>query len=159
MHLLYRSNNFWKAHFFNTISSFILVRRAGITKCHILSIKPYLPHNNQQKKKRICKIVDFAVPADHRINLKESEKKDKYLDLARELKKLWNMKVTIVPIVIGALGTITKGLLKGLEDLEIGGRVETIQTSALLRTARILGRVLETWGDLLSLKLQWKTIS
>ena len=39
------------------------------------------------KRKRICKIVDFAVPADHRINLKESEKKDKYLDLARELKK------------------------------------------------------------------------
>ena len=44
------------------------------------------------KRKRICKIVDFAVPADHRINLKESEKKDKYLDLARELKKLGNMK-------------------------------------------------------------------
>ena len=40
------------------------------------------------KKKRICKIVDFAVPTDHRINLKDSEKKDKYLDLARELKKL-----------------------------------------------------------------------
>ena len=39
------------------------------------------------KRKRICKIVDFTVPADHRINLKESEKKDKYLDLARELKK------------------------------------------------------------------------
>ena len=37
--------------------------------------------------KRICKIVDFAVPADHRIKLKECEKKDKYLDLARELKK------------------------------------------------------------------------
>ena len=65
------------------------------------------------KKKRICKIVDFAVPADHRINLKECEKKGKYLDLARELKKLWNMKVTIVPIVIRAFGTITKGLLKG----------------------------------------------
>ena len=61
------------------------------------------------------------------------------------------MKVTIVPIVIGALGTITKGLLKGLDDLEVGGRVETIQTTALLRTARILRRVLETWGDLLSL--------
>ena len=38
-----------------------------------------------KKKKRTCKIVDFAVLADH---LKESEKKDKYLDLARELKKL-----------------------------------------------------------------------
>ena len=67
-----------------------------------------------------------------------------YLDLASELKKLWNMKVTIVPIVIGTFGTITKGLLKGLEDLEFGGRVETTQMTALLRTARILRRVLET---------------
>ena len=70
---------------------------------------------------------------------------DKYLDFSRELKKLWNMKVTIVPIVIGAFATITKGLLIGLEDLEVGGRVETIQMIALLRTARILRRVLETW--------------
>ena len=69
------------------------------------------------------------------------------------------MTVTIVPIVIGAFGTVTKGLLKGLEDLEVGGRVETIQMTALLRAARILRRILETWGDLLSLKLQWKTIS
>ena len=112
-----------------------------------------------KKAKRICKIVQFAVPADHRINLKECKKKDKYLDLARELKKLWNMKVTIVPIVVGAFSTVTKGLLKGLEDLEVGGRVETIQTTALLKTARILRRVLDASFDLLSLKLQWKTIS
>ena len=95
-------------------------------------------------KKRTCKIVDFAVPADHRIKLKECEKKDKYLDLARELKKLWNMQVTIIPIVIGTFGTVTKGLLKGLDDLEVGGRVEIIQKTALLRTARILRKVLET---------------
>ena len=37
------------------------------------------------------------------------------------------MKVTIVPIVFGALGTVTKALLKGLVILEVGGRVETIQ--------------------------------
>ena len=66
------------------------------------------------------------------------------------------MTVTIIPIVIGAFGTVTKGLLKGLEDLEVGGRVETIQTTALLKTARIFRRVLETWGDILSLNLQWK---
>ena len=48
------------------------------------------------------------------------------------------MKVTIVPIVIGVLGTVTKGLLNGLEDLEVGGQIDTIQTTALLRTARIL---------------------
>ena len=116
-------------------------------------------NNNNNKKREFVKLSTLLSPADHGINLKESEKKDKYLDLARELKKLWNMKVTIVPIVIGALGTISKELLKGLEDLEVGGRVETIQTTALLRTTRILRRVLETWGDLLSLKLQWKTIS
>ena len=110
-------------------------------------------------KKKTCKIVDFAVPADHRIKLKESEKKDKYLDLSRELKKLWNMKLRIKLIVIGAFGTVTKGLLKGLEDLEVGGWVETIQTTGLLKMARILRRVLETWGDLVSPNLQWKTTS
>ena len=111
------------------------------------------------KKKRTCTIVDFVLPADNRIKLKESEKNDKYLDPARELKKLWNMKVTIILIVTGAFGTVRKGLLKGLVDLEVRGQAEIIQTTALLRMARILRRVLETWGDLLSLKLQWKTIS
>ena len=43
-------------------------------------------------KKRICKSVNFAVPAGHRIRLKECEKKDKYLDLAREMKTLWKMR-------------------------------------------------------------------
>ena len=70
-----------------------------------------------KKKKRTCKIVDFAVPADKRIKLKECEKKDNNLDLARELKKLWNMKVTIIPIVIGASGTVTKGLFQGTGGL------------------------------------------
>ena len=111
---------------------------------HLISARrPGLITNNN-KKKRTCKIVDFVVPADHRIKLKECEKKDKYLDLARELKKLWNMKVTIIPIVIGSFGTVTKGLLKGLEDLEVRGQVGTIRTTTLLRTARILRRVLET---------------
>ena len=54
--------------------------------------------------------MDFAVPADHWIKLKESEKKDKYLDLAWELKKLWNVKVTIMSIVIGDFGTVNKVL-------------------------------------------------
>ena len=126
---------------------------------HLISARrPDLIITNN-KKKRICKIVYFAVPVDHGIKLKEYEKKDKYLDLARELIKLYNMKVTIIPIVIGAFSTVTKGLLKGLEDLKVGGRLETIQTTTLLRTARILRRVLEIWGDLLSLKLHWKTIS
>ena len=120
------------------------------------------PYNNGQKKKKkkkkttTWKIVNFPVPADHSIKLKETEKKYKYQDLASESKKVWNMKVTSIPIVTGAFGTVTKGLLKRVEDLEIRGRVETIQTTALLRTTRILRRVLESWGDLLSLKTSEK---
>ena len=52
--------------------------------------------------------------------------------------------MTIIPIVTGAFGTVTKGILKGLEDLEVGGWVETIKITAILRTARILSRVQET---------------
>ena len=74
--------------------------------------------------------------------MKERGKGDKYLDLTRELKKLWNIKVTMILIVIGGLGTVSKGLV--LEDSEIRGRVETIQATVLLRLARILKRVLET---------------
>ena len=115
---------------------------------------------NEQQEKRTFRIVDFTISADYRVKLNECEKRDKYRDLAREMKKLWNMKVTIIPIVIGALSTVTKGLVQGLEDLEITGRVETIQITALMRLARILRRVLEIWGDLLSwVRIQWEIIS
>ena len=53
------------------------------------------------------------------------------------------MEVRIVPIVIGVFSTVTKGLLKGLKDLVVDERGETIQTTALLKTVRILRRVLE----------------
>ena len=78
------------------------------------------------------------------VKLKESEKKDKYVDFAREVKNLWNMRVTVIPIEIGALGTVIKRLLQGLEDLEICGRAETIRTTSLLRSVKISRRVLET---------------
>ena len=55
---------------------------------HLISARrPDLIIINKKKKKRTCKIVDFAVPADYRIKLKAYEKKDKFLDLARELEK------------------------------------------------------------------------
>ena len=60
------------------------------------------------------------------------------------------MKVTIIPIVIGAFGIVTKGVLKGLEDFEFGGRIETIQTT-LLRMARILRRDLKRLAVTLTL--------
>ena len=56
---------------------------------------------------------------------------EKYLNLVRELKKLWNTKVTMMLIVVGELGRVSNCLQKELEKLEIRGRIETIQTKAL----------------------------
>ena len=81
----------------------------------------------------------LLVPTDPRIKLKESEKNNKYLDLARELKKIW----MVILVIIGAFATVTKGLVQGVEDLEMRRRMETIQTTAFFRSVRILGRVLE----------------
>ena len=69
------------------------------------------------------------------------------------------MKGTVVPVAICALGTVTKELVQELDDLEIRGRVETIKATVLLKSAKILRKVLETWGDLLSLRLQLKSTS
>ena len=85
--------------------------------------------------------MEFAIPADHREKLKENEKKDKYLDLARELKKT-------VEHVIGALRTVTKGVIQELEDLKI-------------RVIKAGQGTEKSPGDLRFsvLKHQWETIS
>ena len=54
------------------------------------------------------------------------------------------MKVTVIPIIIDILGTVPKYLEGSLEELEIGGHTETIRTTPIIRSTRILGRVLET---------------
>ena len=86
--------------------------------------------------------MDFAVPADNRIKLKENKKKDKYLDLAGELKKQEHESDGDTNCN-WCLGRVIKELVQGPDDLEIV-RVETIQTTALLRSARMLRKVLET---------------
>ena len=60
------------------------------------------------KKERSCKIIDFAIPGDSRIEEKEKGKIEKYQDLGRELKGTWNVKMRIVPLVVGSLGAIPK---------------------------------------------------
>ena len=63
-------------------------------------------------------MMDFAISVDHKRKIKESEKRDKYLDLAWEIKKLWSIWVMMIPIVIVTLGTVPKGLEK--EVVRIG---------------------------------------
>ena len=104
----------------------------------------------KKEKKRPCLIVDFAVPADLRVKLKEREKRGKYQDLAREVKNMEHES--------DCDNNCNRCAWNNHQKIEIRRHVETIETTVLLRSARILRRVLETW-DLLSLKCQWRTIS
>lgn len=96
------------------------------------------------KETKECVVIDIAVPGDVRVDRKEDEKIEKYRDLCRELGRLWGVRCSVVPVVVGALGTIPKRLKSYMALLDINLSVETIQKSAILGTARILRKVLET---------------
>ena len=94
------------------------------------------------KKERNCKIIDFAVPGDSRIE-EEKDKIEKYQDLGRELQKIWNVKVKIIPLVVGSLGAIPKQFGNRLKQIGIAVGTAQVQKTVLLGTARILRKVLE----------------
>ena len=60
------------------------------------------------KQERSCKIINFAVPGDSTIEEKERDTIEKYQDLGKELQKVWNVKLKIIPLVLGSLGAIPK---------------------------------------------------
>ena len=96
------------------------------------------------KKAKSCVIIDVAIPGDCRIREKEIEKIEKYHNLKRELKTLWWLKkVEVVPVVVGALGCISKGFSGWMDTLGIKLNVGMVQKSVLLGTARILRKVLD----------------
>ena len=90
---------------------------------------------------------------DHKVKIKESKNIRKHLNLAWEQKMMWNVRVIVIPNVVGKLGTIPNNLKRGKKGLEISGRTETIETTVLLWLTRILRRVLETREDLLSSRI------
>ena len=92
-------------------------------------------------KREGSKIIDFAVPGDSRIEEKEKDKIEKYQDLERELQKIWNVKVKIIPLVIGYLGAISKRFDNRLKKIGITEGTAQVQKTVLLGTARILGKV------------------
>ena len=96
------------------------------------------------KKAKSCVIIDVAIPGDYRKREKEIEKTEKYQNLKRELKRLWSLKkVEVVPVVVGGLGCISKGLSGWMDTLCIKSNVGMVQKSVLLGTARILRKVLD----------------
>ena len=106
-----------------------------------------------QEKVKETIIVDIAVPGDSNITQKESEKYEKYQDLAREIKRIWKTGTKVVSVVVGVLGSVSKKLAGHLEQLGIKDRTRTMQKSALLGSAHILRKVLEVLG--LGTRLEW----
>ena len=90
-------------------------------------------------------IVDIVSPWDHRVFEKEGKKIEKNQDLKREIGKLWDGQQKVVPVVVGALGAVSKRLDTWLDKLGITIRAGLLQKTALLGTARILRKVLERW--------------
>jgi hypothetical protein len=106
-----------------------------------------LPHNRPDVvvvDKRIGKwtLVDFSVPLDKNVVSKEDEKVEKYLPLAQEIRKMHKVHTEIIPIVIGALGTVPKRLTRYLKALGIPDVIGSMQMTVLLGTTRILKNVL-----------------
>ena len=71
------------------------------------------------KTSKKTQIVNFDVPTNHWIKISQQNKIDNFQDLKRELQKLWNLKTSIVPIVIVGLRTILKSIEKHLNELNL----------------------------------------
>ena len=102
--------------------------------------KPYVVIDNTKNE---CKIIDSACPFGSRVEEREKDKVKGYSDLKRELKKIWDMTVKVIPVVVGALGTTPKKLKQQLSDIGIETRIVELQKTTILYFARILRNVLE----------------
>ena len=84
------------------------------------------------KKQRACGVMGFSVLEENTVKIKESRKTDNYLELLRELRKLWKMRVSVITIIIDAFKTFSKGLENGMKKFRIRQRMKTMQNTALL---------------------------
>ena len=98
-----------------------------------------------EKEGRECFIVDVACPFDTRVAENEREMIDHYQDLKVKVQKIWNCRsVYVIPIVIGALGTVSRHLRMWSSKLGIAGIIALHQKACLLGTAKIIRRTLDT---------------
>ena len=96
--------------------------------------------NNNEKT---YTLIDVAIPADRNVVQKEAEKNLKYKCLCIEVQRMWNLKCTIVPVIIGATGTITRSLRKNLETVPGKHSIDSLQKTAILGTSHIIRKVLQ----------------
>lgn len=111
------------------------------TDREVLANRPDIIIKNKQKK--TCILIDVSVPSDRNVVQKEAEKKLKYKNLSIEIQRMWNMKCFVIPVIIGATGTVTRGLRKYLELIPGKHSIDSLQKTAILGTSHILRKVLQ----------------
>ena len=74
---------------------------------------------------------------------KEAEKKLKYNSLCIEIQRMWNLKCTIIPVIIGATGIVTRSVRKNLEAVPGKHSIGSLQKTAILGTSHIIRKVLQ----------------
>jgi hypothetical protein len=87
-------------------------------------------------------VDDVPIPGDRNVIQKESEKILKYKDLTIEIQRMWNVKTRVIPVIIGATGTISKSFRKYVSTIPGNHEVKELQKTAILGTAHILRKVL-----------------
>ena len=85
----------------------------------------------------------MAVPADRNVVQKEAEKKLNYKSLCIEIQRMWNLKCTIIPVIVGATGIVTRSLKKNLEAVPGKHSIDSLQKTATLETSHIIREVLQ----------------
>jgi hypothetical protein len=87
-------------------------------------------------------LIDVAISGDKNVFKKEAEKILKYNDLTVEIQRMWNVKTKVIPVIIGATGTISKTFRKYVSNTPGNHKVKELQKTAILGTAHILRKVL-----------------
>jgi hypothetical protein len=87
-------------------------------------------------------LIDVAISKDRNVHKKEAEKILKYKDLTTEIQRMWNVKTKVIPVIIGATGTISKSYRKYVSNIPGNHEVKELQKTAVLGTAHILRKVL-----------------
>jgi hypothetical protein len=96
----------------------------------------------RDNEKGTCMLIDVAISGDRNVIKKEAEKILKYKYLTIEIQRMWNIKTRVIPIIIGATGTISKSLRKYVNNIPGNHEVKELQKTAILDTAHILRKVL-----------------
>ena len=96
----------------------------------------------RDNEKRACMLIDVVISGDSNVIKKEAEKILKHKDLTIETEHVWNVKTTVIPVIIGATGTISKSFKKYVGNIPGSHEVWELQKTAILGTAHILRKVL-----------------